>query len=695
MRKAARILLVVASAAFSLSFGFSQKTPLSAKHQAWLEDEVAYIITPVEREVFKKLDTDADRESLIEEFWRQRDPTPGTPRNEFKDEHDRRLAFADKTFSKGVPFKGRKTERGRIYIILGPPVDVQRIMANDVEPMEIWTFQGNPAFGQVPLYRILFFQRGGGDFVIYNPIADSPKDLVLNPRRMPTTTPGIITERNAAPPSDWDEWDIGACLVLKDRMLLEVLDTVMSNVPGLTGFGYRMQSSILLAKVQNYPQKKVNDDYALAILEHKPIVEVSYSVKLLGNRSAAAVLEGPGGVSFLHLVLVPETISLDRFENRYLADLRTTLRLSDGAGRTVFQQERSIPIDLRPEELKRLRESSFQLYDAVPVLPGKWALSLLMENLVTKEFTTIEKEIEVPEPGGLGMSPLILSRRVFRDAPADGAARAFQVGRVQINPSVNNVFPEKSRFFAFLQLRNLSEDLKAKSRMRFVLSGDGMPLWTAERALQEYQEPGIVLEEIAADKLAAATYILRASLLDAGGRETLAAQTEVKLTTEAVPGLWVSAEALPGAGDPTIDYALGMQALNIGRTKEAVASLTKAAAAGPGVVRYAVGYAAALLAADEAAKAAAVLLPLAESKDADFEFFEILGRAARKAGQVREAITWLKRALSLHGNVVEVLNLLGECHADLGEKDAAAAAWKKSLQIMPNQEHIKELLGKL
>ncbi|MDD8027701.1 MAG: GWxTD domain-containing protein [Acidobacteriota bacterium] len=686
MRKKSSILLVVALIASFPALGFSQKTPLSAKHKAWLEDEVAYIITPVERDVFKKLETDADRDSLIVEFWRQRDPTPGTPRNEFKDEHYRRLAFADKTFSKGVPFQGRKTERGRIYIALGPPVDVQRYMDIDINPSEIWTFRGNPALGQIPLFRILFYQRGGGDYVIYNPIANSPKDLVLNPR---------MKKKEAGAPEDWDEWDAGAVEVLTDRMLQDVIAVAWANAPGLTGIGGRLQSSILLAEVQSYPQKKVNDNYTRAILEHRPVVEVSYSVKFIGNRTAAAVLEGPGGVSFLHLALVPETISFERYEDRYLADLRTTWRLADDAGKTVFQQEKSVSFNLRPEELKRLQANSFQLYDAVPVIPGRWTLSLLLENLVTKEFTTVEKKVEVSGPGGPAISPLILARQVVRNVPADGAERAFQVGRVQVYPSVNNVFPEKSRFFAFLQLRGLTEDLKAEGRMRFALTGDNRTLWSTERALKDYPDPGTVLEEIAADKLAAAIYTLRASLADGGGREILAAQTEVRLTTDTVPGLWVSAQPLPPAGDPAIDYVLGMQSLNVGRVEAAVSSLAKAFAAGPNVASYAVGYAKALLTAGSPAKARDVLLPLAEAKDGDFDLFETLGRAARGAGQTREAVTWLKRALSLRGNVVEVLNLLGECHADLGEKEEAGFAWKKSLQIMPGQERIKKLIENL
>ncbi len=569
------LLAAAASVAFS-SYAASQTSPLSPRHKAWLEDEVAYIITPVERDVFQRLATDADRDALIEEFWRQRDPTPGTARNEFKDEHYRRVEFTDKTFGRGLPFKGRKTERGRFYITLGPPVDVQRYQPIDAYPMELWTFQGNPAFGQAPLFRVLFYQRGGaGDYVLYNTVANSPKDLVGNPR---------MVNKRPGDPQDWDEWDVGAYLVLQERMLLDVVDATWSSIPGQRGTWNRNQSSILLAEVQSYPQKKVKADYALAILEHRPVVEVSYSVKFIGNRTAMAVLEDASGDALLHYVLVPESVSLDRFGDHYLADLRTTLRLADATGATVFQRETSLPIELRPEELKRLRQDSFQLYDAVPVIPGKWTLSILLENLVSKEFTSVERTIEVPGPGRPSMSPLVLCRKVFRDAPAEAAAQAFQVGRVQVYPSVNNVFPEREKLFAFLQLRGLTAELKEKGALAFTLTGDGRILWTSRKALREYSDPPAVVEEIPTGKLAAATYILRAAVVDGEGREVLASQSDLRITADRVPGLWVTAQPLPPAGDPAVDLAIGVQLLKTGRAAEALARLTKAASIEPGSV---------------------------------------------------------------------------------------------------------------
>jgi GWxTD domain-containing protein len=101
----------------------AQAAPLSAPYKKWLNEDVAYIITNEVRAVFKSLESDAQRDAFIEDFWLKRDPTPGTPDNEFKDEHYRRIAYANEHFASTIP--GWKTDRGRIYITFGPPDEIE------------------------------------------------------------------------------------------------------------------------------------------------------------------------------------------------------------------------------------------------------------------------------------------------------------------------------------------------------------------------------------------------------------------------------------------------------------------------------------------------------------------------------------------------------------------------------------------
>lgn len=100
-------------------------------YRAWLDEDVHWIIAAEERAAFEKLSTDAERDQFVEQFWRHRDPTPETVENEFKEEHYRRLAYSNVHFATKGP--GWKSDRGRAYIVLGPPDEIDHPTATPVE----------------------------------------------------------------------------------------------------------------------------------------------------------------------------------------------------------------------------------------------------------------------------------------------------------------------------------------------------------------------------------------------------------------------------------------------------------------------------------------------------------------------------------------------------------------------------------
>src|SRR5579864_5897835 len=96
---------------------------LETPYKKWLNEEVVYIITDEERKAFGRLQTDEERQQFIEQFWLRRDPTPDTEENEYREEHYRRIAYANEHYASGIP--GWKADRGRIYIMYGPPDEIE------------------------------------------------------------------------------------------------------------------------------------------------------------------------------------------------------------------------------------------------------------------------------------------------------------------------------------------------------------------------------------------------------------------------------------------------------------------------------------------------------------------------------------------------------------------------------------------
>src|SRR5438309_6867112 len=99
------------------------KQEVSGSYKKWLDEDVRWIITDEERSAFRQLSNEEEREQFIEAFWQRRDPTPDTAENEFKEEHYRRMAYANEHFAAGIP--GWKTDRGRMYIMYGPADEIE------------------------------------------------------------------------------------------------------------------------------------------------------------------------------------------------------------------------------------------------------------------------------------------------------------------------------------------------------------------------------------------------------------------------------------------------------------------------------------------------------------------------------------------------------------------------------------------
>lgn len=120
------------------------QAPQISPYTKWLEEDVAYIVTPEERAAFLRLETDEERTHFIEQFWLRRDPTPGTPENEFQVGHYRRIAYTNLHFPTATGTPGWKTDRGRIYITFGPPDEIETHLAGDATthmPYEYWRYR--------------------------------------------------------------------------------------------------------------------------------------------------------------------------------------------------------------------------------------------------------------------------------------------------------------------------------------------------------------------------------------------------------------------------------------------------------------------------------------------------------------------------------------------------------------------------
>ena len=164
------VILMATATAVLMAWQAAPQQAVQSAYDKWLNEDVVYIITAQERVAFQKLTTDAEREHFIVQFWQQRDPTPETEKNEFKEEHYRRIAYANELFA-ATDLPGWQTDRGRIYIIYGPPDEIESHPSPDASaPFDQWLYNHIEGVGDRVIFTFTDTQRDGEYHMTVNPL---------------------------------------------------------------------------------------------------------------------------------------------------------------------------------------------------------------------------------------------------------------------------------------------------------------------------------------------------------------------------------------------------------------------------------------------------------------------------------------------------------------------------------------------
>jgi len=665
-----------------------QKKPelkLPEQYRLWLEEEVVYIITPRERDVFRKLETDKERDIFIEAFWKHRDPTPGTPQNEFKDEHYKRIKYANEYFSRGTPRPGWMTDQGRIYIILGPPRNSEDFdTINGVYPVKIWYYDGDPAYGLPTGFNIIFFKKHGmGDYVLYSPVDDGPESLIADWGT--GITADYIQEGQKT------ENAVQQLAKLAPNLAYQTLSLIPGERP-MAGT-VSLASTRLLGNVFSYPQKKVEDTYAEALLKYKDVVEVDYSANYIASDSSLYVIQDEAGHFMVHYSIEPKKISVDSYGDKYSTNYELDGRISDANGNTIYQYMKEFPLSFSGPELQDLGAKSLAIQDLFPLVPGSYKLDLLLKNTVSKEFTTFEGKITIPEESALpALTPLILGYRLEKSVSPAAESIPFRVRDGQLLTPARKTFHQKENLVTYFQALGLPPELRSAGQLEYAFLRQDKPFLSQKKKIADYPNAPDFLEVFPLQNFPPDYYKIKVSVLDSNGVEFLAQDEDFEIT--AAPSIGrplVISKVMPGSGDEEYDYEMGLQLLNLKRNRDALALLEKAYAKDPAQVKYALGLSQALFAEGQYQRIKDILSPWTGEKATDLALY-FHGKSAHSLGQLDEAIADYTNYLSRFGLNLEILNLLGTAHYQKGNRAEALRAWKRSLEIKPGQENIRKLV---
>jgi GWxTD domain-containing protein len=421
---------------------------LETPYRKWLNEDVFYIITDEERAAFKRLQTDEEREQFIEQFWLRRDPTPDTVENEFKEEHYRRIAYANEHFASGIP--GWKTDRGRIYITFGPPDE------RDEHPSG-GTYQRPPEEGggettTFPFedWRYRYIEGIGNDVLVefVDPTMTGEYHMTMDP-----------SEKDALARVP------GAGLSLLEQMGLANKADRFNNTDGtllpapIGGQTARMNQFDRLdtfTKLQKPPVVKFKD------LEAVVNSRVSYNILPMKVQADYFPVTESSVLTNITIQFDNKDLQFQSKDGVQKAVVNILGHVTTMTRRVVNTFEDTVTADTPPEMLQAFSKGR-QLYQkTIPLMPGTYRLNVVAKDVVGGNLNNYEIALNVPrlDEDKLAASTVVLAD-VLEKVPTNSiGAGQFVIGDSKVRPRLGSTFRREEKMGIYFKAYNFEPDEK-------------------------------------------------------------------------------------------------------------------------------------------------------------------------------------------------------------------------------------------
>ncbi len=653
---------------------------LPEKYKKWL-DLVYYIITPVEKNVFLHLKNNRDREAFIKLFWKQRDPTPGTPENEFKEEHIKRFKYANKHFKTTRP--GWMTDMGKIYIILGPPT-----IHNNYEntyglyPLKIWGYYGDKSLGLPSYFRVMFYKRDGmGEYIIYDPAFDGPLALLRDKEGVDVTNIWSIYKR------------------LKETSP-EIAKAALSLIPGEESFISlpTTRSTVLLSRIYDIPKKRIKVNYARQFLNFKGKVSVDYSMNYIENDFFYTFANDPDtGLNFIHFSIKPHriTVGYSESKDKYYFAFKLDVSLKKD-NIIVYHYSKNYSFYFTEEQInKRVKPLGITINDMFPVVPGKYKLIVLLQNSVKKEFTYVEKNIKISPTNGIpyiiGPIPTYKNEK----AGLDIVYRPFKFGDYILSAEPKRFFSLADNIMIFVGADNLMKIKNGQLKVN-IKTREGYSPYSKEYDFKIPDGAKRFYKIIHMDKnLPSAVFDIKTTLYNS---QIPIDTKENNFTISPLGAISHPMEAfkvLDKRNKALNYYRIANEYENLKKYKKAEEYYSKGFTSNKFFVEGNIKYAKLLIRLNQYDKALPIVETLKSNKKYEFEYYSLKGEILFNKKQYEKALKALLKANKLYDSDYHVINLLGLTFLRLEEFDQALKAFKASLTINDDQPEVKDLIKKI
>lgn len=657
-----------------------QEDDFPKEHKDWLET-VGPIITKTEKEIFLILKPE-ERTRFIQIFWKQRDPMPDTPQNEFYEEYMKRVRFADANFGRQSSRKGSQTDRGYYYLLLGPPINRTIYdTVSQVIPLELWYYKGDVQYGLPSFFYLIFYQpQGIGEYRLYNP-GEGPDKLIS-----PQYADKALSREQAFE-------------VIRE-ISAELANASLSYLPGEGSRNMTMLSSsnMILSNVHSLAEKKFPDAYARTYLSHKDYVETEYSHNFIESNYMVKIFDN-FDQSFIHWALEPKKVSFAFYEDQYYAVFQIILKLEDMMGNPVFEKAEDMTLRITPEQYKAHDRQLFAIQDMLPVIPGDYRLFFLLQNKTGKDFTSFQTNISIPEKSSIPrLSDLLLyHNQTGPEQNLTNIFKAFSFGGYQLTVNTENNFNIQEEMGIYCQLYNfsaLAETGEASALLEIFSVDTTSPVLSQRAALQDIfdlESGGINVGPIALRSLEPGYYRAELSIIDKSGQKALTQKENFIILARSFPVIpWAYTKqyrAFPEAGQLRI---LATQCFMTQKYVQAQ-SYCEQAMKLKDEPSTRLLLAKVLYALHEYQDSVNTVLPVYESVE-QRESGKLLAANYAALKEWQTALTYCEKLLA-KAKEISVLNLAAECYINLNQPEKALPLLRESLSLNPTQPSIKDLVN--
>ena len=510
------------------------KKELDSQYKTWLDQDVVYIITPEERHTFLHLTTNEEREQFIEAFWQRRNPDPDSAENTFKEEHYRRIAYANEHYASGIP--GWKTDRGKIYIMWGPPDEV------DAHPTGgTWDRPMDQGGGETTTYAYedwrYRYLEGIGENVeleFVDPSGTGEYHLTTDP-----------SEKDALLRVP------GAGLTLAESMGMADKSSRFSNTDGTNVAEGQMGANMQSESMNEFTRLELE-----ANIFRPPPVKFKDLEALSTSRIIRDQVKFDYRYDFLRItsdtVLVPITVQIPMRQLSFQekdgvdsANMNLFARITSLGGRVIQTFEDTLRTDIPASLLQGSLGTSRIYQKAVPLAPGLYRLDIVIKDINSGNVGVVNARLDVPrfDDDQLSNSSLILADDIQRVSTKDIGLGQFVLGDLKVRPKLDQTFTPEESMGVFLQVYNLKVDdktHKADASVEFRVTKDekgqtapALKFDIPADKIPEHGEEMTLANQITLGSLAPGKYKLEVAVTDNVSKQTITPTTD--FTVKPVP----------------------------------------------------------------------------------------------------------------------------------------------------------------